>query len=163
MADYSPWLEDMIKLLANISDVTAQNSNQGVNNELIMDINHTLENIHSKIERLNEEISEKDWPDNIKTIKEKSVNINYNTMDIKENLDKIEENINVKLDTILENQNNINDTLLEIAEINKILSEILFKLNNTLSNIDYNLETKKNTTSTLNISDKTVDNNTEDN
>lgn len=27
MADYSPWLEDMIKLLANISDVTAQNSN----------------------------------------------------------------------------------------------------------------------------------------
>lgn len=118
MADYSPWLEDMIKLLANISDITAQNSNQGVNNELIMDINHTLENIHSKIERLNEEISEKDWPDNIKTIKEKSVNINYNTMDIKENLDKIE---------------------------------------------DYNLETKKNTTSTLNISDKTVDNNTEDN
>lgn len=97
MADYSPWLEDMIKLFANISDVTAQNSN-------------------------------------------------------------------VKLDTILENQNNINDTLLEIAEINKILSEILFKLNNTLSNIDYNLETKKkNTTSTLNISDKTVDNNTEDN
>lgn len=163
MADYSPWLEDMIKLLANISDVTAQNSNQGVNNELIMDINHTLENIHSKLERLNEEISEKDWPDNIKTIKEKSVNINYNTMDIKENLDKIEENTNVKLDTILENQNNINDTLLEIAEINKILSEILFKLNNTLSNIDYNLETKKNTTSTLNISDKTVDNNTEDN
>lgn len=64
-------------------------------------------------------------------------------MDIKENLDKIEENTNVKLDTILENQNNINDTLLEIAEINKILSEILFKLNNTLSNIDYNLETKK--------------------
>lgn len=74
------------------------------------------------------------------------------------------QNTNVKLDTILENQNNINDTLLEIAEINKILSEILFKLNNTLSNIDYNLETKKNTTSTLNISnDKTVDNNTEDN
>lgn len=154
----------MIKLLANISDVTAQNSNQGVNNDLVMDINHTLDNIHSKIERLNEEISEKDWPDNIKTIKEKSVNINYNTMDIKENLDKIEENTCVKLDTILENQNNINDTLLEIAEINKILSEILFKLNNTLSNIDYNLETKKNTTSTLNISnDKTVYNNTEDN
>lgn len=76
MADYSPWLEDMIKLLANISYVTAQNSN-------------------------------------------------------------------VKLDTILENQNNINDTLLEIAEINKILSEIFFKLNNTLSNINYNLETKK--------------------
>lgn len=74
------------------------------------------------------------------------------------------QNSNVKLDTILENQNNINDTLLEIAEINKILSEILFKLNNTLSNIDYNLETKKNTTSTLNISnDKTVYNNTEDN
>lgn len=154
----------MIKLFANISDVTAQNSNQGVNNDLVMDINHILEHIHSKIERLNEEISEKDWPDNIKTIKEKSVNINYNTMDIKENLDKIEENTCVKLDTILENQNNINDTLLEIAEINKILSEILFKLNNTLSNIDYNLETKKNTTSTLNISnDKTVYNNTEDN
>lgn len=75
------------------------------------------------------------------------------------------QNSNVKLDTKLENQNNINDTLLEIAEINKILSEILFKLNNTLSNIDYNLETKKkNTTSTLNISnDKTVYNNTEDN
>ena len=74
------------------------------------------------------------------------------------------QNSNVKLDTILENQNNINDTLLEIAEINKILSEILFKLNNTLSNIDYNLETKKNTTSNLNISnDKTVYNNTEDN
>lgn len=53
------------------------------------------------------------------------------------------QNTNVKLDTIVENQNNINDTLLEIAEINKILSEILFKLNNTLSNIDYNLETKK--------------------
>lgn len=53
------------------------------------------------------------------------------------------QNSNVKLDTILENQNNINDTLLEIAEINKILSEIFFKLNNTLSNIDYNLETKK--------------------
>ena len=154
----------MIKLFENISDVTAQNSNQGVNNDLVMDINHILEHIHSKIERLNEEISEKDWPDNIKTIKEKSVNINYNTMDIKENLDKIEENTCVKLDTILENQNNINDTLLEIAEINKILSEILFKLNNTLSNIDYNLETKKNTTSTLNISnDKTVYNNTEDN